>query len=347
MFDGGSSFVFLFVVSALVAGVSLVDVARHHRALFDDRFTLDERQRLLRFALFVLLPLSVLAHEGGHALAVNLFGGEVVGFGFFLYYGYVEHIGRYTAHELAAIAFAGPLVNIVLGFAALAIGWYRSMPAPVRYLILIFGFFELANALIFYPILDAVGGIAGDWETIYSRETPIFSLAVGFVHGGILIGGIMAWRSTRLRREFEERTGLRPAPLPVVADSGSPERIENSDQRDLAGMLTVAGALATNEWRHPVQLVADAQAGGSQVILRWESRGYQRALVVHSSLPGDAEQHVELLAGIEVPGSGIPPFHRPLARVDGTPTTHELVPYIRRYLELVDSWDGSSVTTPN
>lgn len=347
MFDGGSTFLFIFLVSALLAGVSVVDVARRHRTLFDGRFTLDERQRLLRFALFVLLPLSVLAHEGGHALAVKVFGGEVSGFGFFLFYGYVAHEGRYTAYELAMIAFAGPLVNLVLGLATLAIGWYGPMNAPARYLALIFGFFELANALIFYPAIDALGGVAGDWETIYSRETLLFSIAVGTLHAAMLIAGVTVWRSARLRRAFEERTGLHPAPPPVVTAGSSPERIENPDQRELAGMLTVAGALATNGWRHPVRLVADAQAGGSQVILRWESRGFQRALVVHSTLQGDPEQHVELHAGIEAPGSGIPPYHRPLARVDGTPTTHELVPYIRRYLELVDSWDGSSVTSPN
>ena len=338
MFDG-PSFIFMFAISALLAGVSVVDVVQHHRTLFDGRFTLDERQRLLRFVLFVLLPLSVLAHEGGHALVVKAFGGEVVGFGFFLYYGYVEHIGRYTDLELAMIAFAGPAVNIVLGLGALALGWYRPMNAPARYLLLLFGIFGLANALIFYPAIDVLGGVAGDWETIYSRRTPLFSLSVGVLHAAILVAGIIVWRSATLRRECESRTGLRPTPLR--------RHLQHPGPRQVAGMLTVAGALATNGWTHPVHLVADAQAGGSQLILRWESRGFQRALVVHSTLPEDPERHIELHAGIEAPGSGIPPYHRPLARVDGTPTTHELVPYIRRYLDLVDSWDGASVTTPN
>src|SRR5688500_9005167 len=57
--------------------VALLDVARGRGELFDERLSGEDRQRLTRLAIFVLLPMTVLAHEGGHALAVKAYGGEV------------------------------------------------------------------------------------------------------------------------------------------------------------------------------------------------------------------------------------------------------------------------------
>jgi hypothetical protein len=344
VFDGPSLILTLFM--ALIAGTSLVDVARNHRALFDDRFTLDERQRLMRFALFVLVPLSVMAHEGGHALFVKLFGGKVVGFGFYLYYGFVQHVGRYTPIELAWIAFAGTLVNVILAFGAIGWAWFRPGRAAVNYVLFIFGALEIANALIFYPLLDAVGGVAGDWETIYSRATPVFSGTIAVLHAVILVGGFILWRQPSIQRGYHERTGVRRV-QPTAAMQGEPERYQDSAQRDLAGVLAVAAAVASNGWKHPVQITSDAQAGGSQVIVRWSSRGFHRALLVHATTPDDPNQHVEIHAAVETPVKGMPAYHRPLTRIDGHPNSQELVPYIRRFLDYVDTWDGATVTSMN
>lgn len=98
MFDGGTPILTLML--AVIGGAALVDVVRNRQALFDDRLTMDERQRLTRLALFVLVPLSVILHELGHAVMVKAFGGQIVGWGFYLYYGYVEHTGYYTPISL-------------------------------------------------------------------------------------------------------------------------------------------------------------------------------------------------------------------------------------------------------
>ncbi|HQX64016.1 MAG TPA: hypothetical protein PK593_11220, partial [Thermomicrobiales bacterium] len=60
MFDGGTPILTLML--AVIGGAALVDVVRNRQALFDDRLTMDERQRLTRLALFVLVPLSVILH---------------------------------------------------------------------------------------------------------------------------------------------------------------------------------------------------------------------------------------------------------------------------------------------
>lgn len=122
---------------------------------------------------------------------------------------------------------------------------------------------------------------------------------------------------------------------------------QHPEQHDMAAMLAVAAALAANDWRHPVHLISDAQAGGTQIVLRWESGAFQRALLVHATYSDDPEQHVELHAAVESETSGMPPYERALARIDGRPTAHELTPYLRRFLDFVDSWDGSNTVSPN
>src|SRR5438477_12702194 len=119
--------------------ITVVDVARGRAELFDARLTGQDRQRLMRLALFVLLPLSVLAHEGGHAVAVKAFGGRITGFGFYFFYGYVAHEGFYSPIQLALIAFAGPFVNIALGLAAVALAWFWPRRAALNYLLFVFG----------------------------------------------------------------------------------------------------------------------------------------------------------------------------------------------------------------
>lgn len=342
MFDGGTPILTLLL--AVIGGAALVDAVRNRRTLFDDRLTLDERQRLTRLALFVLVPLSVIFHELGHAVAVKLFGGQVIGWGFYLYYGYVEHSGFYTPIELAWIAVAGTLVNVVLGLGAIAWAWYRSGNVAVRYLLFVFGAFSLLNALVFYPLLDALGGIAGDWETIYSRQTPVFSGIVGLLHVLILVGGVILWRNPRVRAGYERRTGLRQETS--VFAGPRPEMYTDGARRELAGVLAVAAAAASNGWRHPVTIATDDQAGGAQVVIRWTSRGFQRALLIHAA-PDGAASRVELHAAVQALELPSHAFQRPLARIDGDPTTAELSPQIRRFLDYVDAWDGATVMTPN
>jgi hypothetical protein len=353
---GETSLLFTLMLAAL-AVVSLADVVRNRRALFDEHFTEDERSRVLRFVLFVLLPLSVLAHEAGHALAVVAFGGEVVDVGFYLFYGYVAHIGVYTPLERGLISFAGPAVNIIAGLVAIAIAWFRPRRAAVNFLLFAFGAVELANALVFYPVLDAVGGVAGDWETIYSRDIALFGLLVGLLHAGILVGGAILWKNRRVQDGYARRTGLahaQPQGGFMTYDSSGgfsgsqpEERSVDAGLNELSGVLAVAAAIAADGWRHHVQIVSDAQAGGTQVVMRWQSNGFQRALLVHSTLDDDPQQHVELHAAVESSEPGLPPYQRALARIDGRPTAQELVPYLRRFLDFVETWDGATVVSPN
>jgi len=332
------------IMLAVIAVASLVDAVRNRKALFDARLTMDERQRLTRLALFVLVPISVILHELGHAVFVKALGGQIVGWGFFLYYGYVEHIGRYTPIELAWIAFAGTLVNVILGLGAFAWAWFKPGNVAVTYLLFVFGAFSLLNALVFYPLIDALGGVSGDWETIYSRETPVFSAVIGVLHAAILIAGVVLWRDPRIRAGYERRTGLRQQ---FAAFAGPrPEMQPDDGRRELAGVLAVAAGTASNGWRHPVTIATDDQAGAAQIVVRWASGGFQRGLLVHA-IPNSDGARVEFYAAVQSTEPTSHAYQRPLTRIDGHPTPTELAAHIRRFLDYVDTWDGATVMNPN
>ena len=227
----------LSILLLLAAAATVWDVFKGRRELFDERLTADDRNRLLRLVVFVLLPLSILLHEAGHAIAVKAFGGEVLSVGFYLYYGYVEHIGNYTPLEIGIISLAGPLVNVILGLGAFAIAWFKPQRPPVNYLLFVFCAFELFNALVFYPIFDFGGGIAGDFSSIYSSETPAFSAIVGICHLAILAGAAIFWRSPHYRARYEELTGQRRP------------RVSGAERWQMADVLAHAASEAISGWK--------------------------------------------------------------------------------------------------
>jgi hypothetical protein len=323
----------LGLIMALAFFATLWDAVRHHDTLFAEPITADSRSRLLRLVVFALLPASIILHELGHAAAIRALGREVLDFGFFFIYGYVSYnaFGLSPA-EQSFIALAGPAVSVIIGLVALAIGWFKPTRTPVNYLLLVFGALELANALLFYPVMDAIGAVGegGDWRQIYSTDAPAVLIPVAIVHATILGGALLAWRSESVRKGYATRTGQ------VYR---TPEQI--SRRSELARIMASAASIATDRWSHPVELVADAQRGGIQMVLRWQSRGFNRALLVHAPPLDGADPHIEIHAAIRATDPGLPPYERPLNRVDGQPNADELARYIRRALDTVDEWDGA------
>jgi Zn-dependent protease len=326
----------LSIILLIAAAASIYSVIKHRQSIFDDRVTADDRNRIVQLVIFVLLPLSIVLHELGHAIAVWSFGGEVVDFGFFLYYGYVAHRGFYTDLDVAIISFAGPIVNVVLGLGAFAIAWFWPRRAAWNYLLFVFAAFELFNALIFYPLFDFGGGIAGDFSSIYSSATPVFSAVVGFFHILILVGAVVFWKTPRFRQGYEERVGRRRT-----------RTVAGSERWTMADTLAEAATDASSGWKHEVAITGDAQQGGTQMVLRWESSGFNRAVLVHSTHRDDPKQHVEIHAAIKPLVEGPPSYQRPLMRIDGQPEPDDLSLYIRRSLDFVDTWDGASVISPS
>lgn len=133
--------------------------------LFDETVTPQERRLFDRGAFFLLIPIAVLLHEGGHALATWQVGGEVLRFRWFVFWGYVLPGGHFTPLQDWWIAFSGNLVSVLLGFAALAGSW-AARRRPWRYFLYSFARLEFFYSLIFYPLFSLLTRW-GDWMMIY------------------------------------------------------------------------------------------------------------------------------------------------------------------------------------
>ncbi|HEU5424707.1 MAG TPA: hypothetical protein VFU72_14275 [Nitrolancea sp.] len=326
---------FAILTSLLMAIISirtLYVVARSWRQLFDQHFTPAERQLVSQAAFFLLLPLSVPLHEAGHAVAVKLFGGQITGYGWYVFYGFVEYVGVRSASAVFWIALAGNLVSVALGAAAIAVALFRPRRAAINYLLLVFGALSILNALVFYPLLDLIGGFEGDWSQIYSGRTPALSLGTAIAHGAILLAMLLVWRSDRFRRLYAERTGLRPDAMRRVS------RAQAADE------LLSAGEQLSASWRHPLRVVAEAPENAAGVSLHWISNGYGRVVAAVAVL--DGQRRIELYGGLKVLDGSGRHFERPLGYVQGIPAPDQVTPALVRALDLVDAWDARTVEQP-
>jgi tetratricopeptide (TPR) repeat protein len=144
-------------------------------------------------SFFVAVPIGVLIHEAGHALAVLLFGGQVLEFGFFFFWGYVLPAGEFTATQNWIIAAAGTWGNLLFAL-AVWLAWRRSSSDFLHYLMLRTVRFQIFFALIYYPIFTVLLQL-GDWRTIYNFElTPVLSGTTAVLHAMAVIVHVIADR---------------------------------------------------------------------------------------------------------------------------------------------------------
>jgi tetratricopeptide (TPR) repeat protein len=166
------------------------------------------KQRLAdQAAFFIGVPPSVLIHELAHAVAVWLFGGQVVEFGYRVFWGYVVPFGDFTTVQYWVIALAGPLGSLAFG----ATLWWALRRNPSRTL-QYFGLrafrFQIYFSLIYYPLFSLVLPI-GDWRIIYNfSATPILSGIAAILHIGTLA---WFWR-------FDRRGGFEMPAFESTAD---------------------------------------------------------------------------------------------------------------------------------
>ncbi len=158
-------------------------------------------------SFFIAVPVGVLLHELGHALAVWGFGGQVVQFGYRAFWGYVVPRGNFTFTEDWFISLAGTLASLLFGLGV----WlsFRHSPKPIlRYFGLRALRFQTFFSLIYYPVFTLLG-FEGDWKTIYDfGATPVWSGVTAVAHLALLI---LFWQGDR-RGWFE---------MPAFADDAA------------------------------------------------------------------------------------------------------------------------------
>ena len=149
-------------------------------------FTFGKKQMGEQASFFVSVPLSVLVHEFGHALFVWLYGGQVVEFGYRIFWGYVLPDRRFTDPQEFVISLAGTLGSLLFGFVVWVL-LRKHAATSLRY----FGMrtlrFQVYFSLIYYPLFAAFLGV-GDWRTIYNfNATPLLSGVTAVFHLALLI----------------------------------------------------------------------------------------------------------------------------------------------------------------
>ena len=169
---------------AIIYGIISIDtilrLSNNWRSFWDDKVTAKDRFLIERVAVFILIPLGVLFHELGHALATLQVGGEVREFQWRVVWGYVIAVGNFLPVESWWIAFSGNLVSIALGFLAiLAIPLVKK--TVLKQLFYTFSQAQLVYSLIAYPIFSFTT-FRGDWLKIYDFSVKPYAQITLAIH---------------------------------------------------------------------------------------------------------------------------------------------------------------------
>ncbi|MCX2726712.1 hypothetical protein OO015_04290 [Thermomicrobium sp. 4228-Ro] len=287
------AFQLMSLVMVLLSVRALGRAWRVRKRLFAEPLEASQLGLLVELALFVLVPISVLLHEAGHAVAVWLAGGQVTGFGYLLFLGWVEYTGVTDARAQFWITLSGNLVSVGLGLAAVVAGLFAPLRRSVNALLLVAGGLVLATSLVFYPLLDFATGLHGDWVQLYSSG-GMSPRVLGLAHAGLLLAGIGLWRSRWLRWRVSERIGLS-------------WRLDERDRRALAWRQLATAAEQLRAAEPGLTLTVEQQAGAPQLALRWQRADGQRVLLTRI---GDRPDVIEVVAL-----AGEPPVVRATWRV--------------------------------
>lgn len=175
-------FSLLYLFRGLQLGATLW---RERHELIREPLTRHKKHLAEQASFFIAVPPGVFVHELGHALAIWLFGGQVIEFGYRVFWGYVVPQGIFNPAQEWFIAVAGTLGNLLFG-AGLWLLLRRHAASSLRYFALRAFRFQLHFALIYYPVFTLFLPI-GDWATIYNFQvTPILSAVTAILHAALL-----------------------------------------------------------------------------------------------------------------------------------------------------------------
>lgn len=153
---------------------------KKRKALIDDDIHIFDKRLISEVSFFILIPIGVLLHELGHAIAVWYYGGTVVDFEWRVFWGYVSHQGSFTDVQRWWISFSGNLVSILIGIIPL---FYISKVRRliVKEFLITFAKIEIIYSLIFYPVFSFIG-FGGDWVRIYDFSIKPYAQITIILH---------------------------------------------------------------------------------------------------------------------------------------------------------------------
>lgn len=187
--------------------ITIRDMKKNWRSLWDNDVTTADRQLLLRVSLILSVTVLTLIHEYGHVLATYHFGGRITAFHFSVLHSWVQREGAMDPTQIVLIAFAGNLLEIIFSLLLIIIACCWRSP-PVVTLLIYLGWFGLGNSVVLYPLLSAAG-LQGDWVQIYGIPAGHLNLEIGIFHAILLAGFLYASFSDRTKLWFRRRTDLK------------------------------------------------------------------------------------------------------------------------------------------
>ena len=120
----------MLLIAGVLAVYTVVDLRRHWATFWDDDVTGEDKPRAYRVVFFLFIPVGVLLHEFGHAVAVWGMGGRVVQFNWSLLSGYVVPDRTFGPLGTWWLYFSGNLVSILLALVGLVVAVVARIQLP-------------------------------------------------------------------------------------------------------------------------------------------------------------------------------------------------------------------------
>lgn len=320
-----------------VIGVRVVvQIARNWRSTWDSRFTQSDRVLVDQASFFVLVPISVILHELGHAVTIWSFGGSVVEYGFYGFAGYVSFDPRgFSDWQLILVASAGSFVNLLLVLLALGLVFARRprMRAAFNELLIQFAFISGINAFIVYPVLDLLSGIqGGDWHQMYDGGVPALSAVIGVIHVAVLVSGYWLFTNPRMKARMASLTDVPPGFERAPMGGIRPGKIDLTTLNPAEALLHDAGERVASGWPTRVQRTIQRFNGGTALILEWSSGSRVHAIAARTFANGSTD----LVAIPIIPGRTTPQPPRTLHRWMTRPDVSSLTMGMRVAMETIE-----------
>ncbi len=290
---GGFGFISLFY--AFLGVRFAIQFWPQRKAVFDRDFTANDRSMVTQAAFFFLLPVAVLLHEAGHAIAIKLFGGEIVDFGFYFFAGYVSYYPQgFSDLQQMIVAFAGTLVNLLLIIVAMGVVflWRPPLRAAYNELLIQFSIISGLNAFVLYPMLDLASGLNGDWTQMYDGNVPWFTALILAIQLGFIATGLLISRNPRTRAILAQRTGSENARglwKPATSENPGKHAVspEVADREQPALIVAINAAnRVTSGWPQPVVIQNGTVPGAPAIIVTWQDALADRLVALRVG-PGD------------------------------------------------------------
>jgi len=334
---GFDPFIFISLFYAVIGVRLVVQLVQNWSATWDLNFTPQDRAIVDQAAFFVLIPVSVVLHELGHATTIWLMGGKVVDFGFYGFAGFVSYDPtNFSPIQQILVAAAGTFVNLLLIVITMAIVFLKRPPMRSSFneLAIQFIFISGINAFVFYPLLDLLSGIqGGDWRQIYNGGVPWLSGIIGAVHVGVLLAGYWLYTNPRMKARIASLTDVPPGFERAMLGGVRQGKIDTTSLSPAEAALHEAGDRVASGWPSRVQTGFQRFDGGSAITLEWTGGNTPHVVAARTFATGLTDLiAIPVSVGPGAPQGALRPLHRWPMR----PTVEELTVGLRVAMETVD-----------